>query len=70
MGENTLTASEAIFAFCGWLTSRETKTVMSSSNDSAPIAQLVGAFCDANKLDDPREDYHHLIKQVENIHPK
>ena len=57
MSDNKLTASEAVFGFCGWLTSRKEKTVMSSSDNASPIAELIGQFCDENRLDEPRDNY-------------
>jgi hypothetical protein len=52
-----LTASEAVFGFCGWLTSRVTPTVMSSKHNAATIADLVEEFCKANDLQAPRGDW-------------
>lgn len=57
-----LSPSEAIFGFVGWLTSRPTKTVMSSSDDCAPIVELVGKFIETNKLDEPRENWEENLK--------
>jgi len=54
---NYLTGSEAIYGFCGWLTLREEKTIMSSSDDAAPIVELISRFCDENKLPEPRLNY-------------
>jgi len=65
-----LTASEAIFGFCGWLTSREEKTVMSSNDDAAVIADLIKSYCDTNKLDEPRGGWEHNLvrpKEIENV---
>lgn len=57
-----LTASEAVYGFCGWLTTREKQTVMSSTDDAAPIADLISQFCSENGLDDPRDHWeNHLI---------
>jgi len=52
-----LSGSEAIFGFCGWLTSRNEQTIMSASNDAAPIADLIEIFCETNKLTEPRKDW-------------
>ena len=60
MGE--LSSSESIFAFCAWLTTRKEKTIMSSSNDSAIIAELIMQFCEAQNLPNVREDYTDYIK--------
>lgn len=49
-----LSASEALFGFTGWLTSRPERTVMSSRDEAGIIADLVGEFCDANQLPEPR----------------
>jgi len=57
-------ASEAIYGFCGWLTTRKEKTVMSSSSDCAIIADLVKEFCEVNKLSEPSEKWHENL-----IHP-
>jgi len=59
-----LTASEAVFGFAAWLTCRDEKTVMGSTYDSAPIADLVAEFCKENGLDDPRDGWaNNLIHQ-------
>jgi hypothetical protein len=52
-----LTPSEAVYGFAAWLTTREARTVMSASDDSAPIAELVAKFCAANKLAEPLADW-------------
>lgn len=59
-----LTAAEAVYGFAGWLTCRTDKTVMSSSDDAAPIAELVAAFCKENNLEDPRDGWESNL-----IHP-
>jgi len=55
--QKELTASEAVYGFCGWLTTRGEITIMSSYHDSASIAELVSMFCEKNKLKSPREDW-------------
>ena len=62
--KDKLTASEALFGFASWLTCREEKTVMSSSDDAAPIAYLVAEFCKENGLSDPRDGWENNL-----IHP-
>ena len=52
-----LSASEALYGFAGWLTSRAEKTVMSARDAAAPIAELVDQFCKENSLTEPREDW-------------
>lgn len=52
-----LTASEALFGFCGWLTTRADVTEMSAQHDSAGIADLIQEFCVANGLAEPADDW-------------
>ncbi len=59
-----ISASEALFAFCSWLTSREEKTVMSSKDDAAGIADLIGEFCKKNKLNPPSENWDKNVKNM------
>ena len=60
-----LSGSEAVFGFCGWLTTREIQTVMSSRDDAAIIANLVKEFCSVNHLSDPRDNWEDNL-----IHPE
>lgn len=52
--EDTLTASEALYGFAGWLTSREEPVVFSCRHDAAIAAELVDEYCRANELAEPR----------------
>ena len=61
---NILTASEAVFGFAAWLTTRDEETKMGSSNDCAPIADLVKQFCEENELTPPRDGWENNL-----IHP-
>ena len=45
-----LNPSEAVYGFAAWRTCREEKTVMSSGDDAAVIADLVAQFCKVNNL--------------------
>ena len=45
-----LTASEAVYGFAAWLTTRSEITKMGADEDCAPIAQLVGEFCKENNV--------------------
>jgi hypothetical protein len=65
MKEDKLIASEALYGFCGWLTSRKEKTVMSSTDEVGVIADLVAEFCATNDLQFPRGDWESNLK-----HPK
>lgn len=59
-----LTASEALFGFVGWLTTRKAVTEMSAAHDCAGIANLVQKFCTANGLAEPVNNWHEKL-----IHP-
>lgn len=52
-----LSASEAIYGFAGWLTTREKVTQMGANYDCNIIADLVNAFCDTNNLVEPRDNW-------------
>lgn len=62
MANKEMSASEALFGFAGWLTTRPEKTVMSSVDDAAPIADLVQEFCNVNGLAAPREGWDKKLK--------
>lgn len=62
---SNLTASEAIYGFCGWLTTRAERTAMSARDNAAPIAELIKRFCNKNKLAEPREEWSRNL-----IHPE
>jgi len=49
-----LSGSEALYGFCGWLTSRRKPTVMGSAFDCSDIPKLIEEFCKVNKLPEPR----------------
>ncbi len=59
-----MSASEALFGFCGWLTSRKEQVIMSASDDCGLIAGLVDRFCKENKLPEPRDGWSRNL-----IHP-
>lgn len=62
MDENSvLSASEALYGFCGWLTTRKEVVQMGSSSDCAHICELIERFIDRNNLECPREGWQHLI---------
>lgn len=52
-----LTASEAVYGFASWLTTRKARTVMSSADNASPVAELVDEFCKANDLAAPRDEW-------------
>lgn len=55
--DDKLTASEAVYGFCAWLTTRDEVTEMGAGKDCAPVCDLIKQFCEENKLPDPREDW-------------
>ena len=64
MGQRTMTASEALFGFCGWLTSRKEKTVMSSADEAGTVVELIEKFMDANNLPMPKDGFEKNL-----VHP-
>lgn len=59
-----LSASEAIYGFAAWLTTREEKTVISSKHNAALIAKRIKEFCETNKLAKPRDQWEKSL-----VHP-
>lgn len=53
-------ASETLYEFCGWLTTRKEPTIMSHKHNAAPVADRVNEFCKANKYLEPREGWESL----------
>lgn len=62
---NELSGSEALFGFCGWLTTRDQKTVMSAKDNAGDIVQKIGKFMKANKMENPKDGWEKALK-----HPK
>jgi hypothetical protein len=65
LARDELSGSEALYGFCGWLTTRDKPTTMSSHEECGHIADLIGTFCKTNDLSDPRDDWDKKL-----IHPK
>lgn len=59
--EGGLIASEAIYAFAGWLTCRPGTLILGATHNAAPAADLVGEFCQQQGLADPRPGWEHNI---------
>ncbi len=55
--KDTLLASEALFGFMGWLTSRKQSETFSSNHDAARAVDLVSEFMNVNNLAEPRDDW-------------
>ena len=60
-----LEGEEILYGFCGWLTTRDKRTVMSSGDDCGCIADLVKEFSEVNKLSECRDGWNKIL-----IHPK
>ncbi|MHA1702050.1 MAG: hypothetical protein ACTSWK_07270 [Promethearchaeota archaeon] len=54
---NTLTATEAIFAFCAWLTTRKETIKIGSNIHIGPVVDAINQFMETNNLPDPRGNY-------------
>jgi len=62
MGED-ITASEAVFGFVAWLTTRKQVVSLGSSLNASHAADLVKQWVEANNLPNPREGvFPHNIK--------
>jgi hypothetical protein len=59
-----LSQSEALFAFGGWLTVRDGSLTLGDTHDAAPMAQLVGQFCDAYGFAPPREGWSDHVRKM------
>lgn len=50
MKNDEMNASEAVYGFAAWLSSREEREVFSCKHDSARVSYLVKKFCETNEL--------------------
>jgi len=64
MKEQKLIASEALYGFAGWLTTRDEEVTASAHHDAAIWAELVVIFIEENKLEQPRDGWENNL-----IHP-
>jgi hypothetical protein len=59
----TLNATEALFGFMGWLTSRKKRSgPFSGSQGASEAVDLITAFMKANNLDPVREGWNKVLK--------
>lgn len=58
-------ASEAVYAFVAWLTTRKQRTIMSATDSASLPAELVEKFCKHYNLPEVRPHYTNLITPVE-----
>jgi hypothetical protein len=61
-----MSASEALYGFVGWLTTRDEELSVGSRHDAAPWAEAVSTFCKTNELKEPRNGWEKLLKHPEN----
>jgi hypothetical protein len=64
MSKDKLTASEAVYGFCGWITTRSVAVTAGDTHDCAAWANLVKEFCEANDLNEPADGWHENL-----VHP-
>lgn len=50
----SLSPSEAVYGFAGWLTTRDDVVTMSGHDDAAIVAELVDEYVKKQNLDEPR----------------
>ena len=63
--KDKMNASEALYGFMGWLTSRDEVTErMSSKHNASQAANLIEQFRKENALSDPRDGWENNL-----IHP-
>ena len=73
---DSLSASEALYGFMSWLSTRKKEITISSTHDAAGPADLVSVFCEknnlrepgsgwANRLIRPMRDYDDMLDNIE-----
>lgn len=59
---DSITASEALYGFTAWLSCRKENITLGQSQNPIVIPPLIAAYCKANDLNAPRNNYaEHLI---------
>lgn len=56
-GNDCISASEALYGFMGFLTSRKNELRLSATQSPYEVMELMKKFCEINKLSDPRHLY-------------
>lgn len=59
-----LRASEALYAFCGWLTTRAEITRAGGGAECDTLAERVHEFCDAQHLLPPRDRWERAVRRM------
>jgi len=54
--QKEMNASEALYLFVGWLTSRSERVIMSATDEAVVAANLVSEFCDKHNLAPPNSE--------------
>lgn len=60
--EMELSASEAVYGFCAWLTTQPGIIKMGASENYTPVLDAVGVFCKENNLPEPRDGWEKVLK--------
>ena len=60
--ESKINSQEVLFAFCAWLTTRESETIMGAKHDTSPVVERIKEFSDTNKLPDVRNNFTDYFK--------
>ena len=55
--KNEISASDAVYGFCAWLTGQEEVTEFGAHKDCAVIVERVKQFLEVNNLDEPSDSY-------------
>lgn len=63
--DKELSASEALYGFMGWLTTRDEVVTFSCRHNASKSVDLVREFSDSNSLKEPRDGWEKNL-----VHPK
>lgn len=64
--EDSLTPSEALYAFCAWISTRDQQIAIGSSSECGILVELIEQFRQANNLPPPRHNYQIYLKHPSN----
>lgn len=64
---DNLTASESLFGFVGWLTTRHTVVELSAAHTPHEALECIRRFCDENQLSPPRDGWHERLAHPAHI---
>jgi hypothetical protein len=53
----SLSPSEALYGFGGWLTTRDEPVTMSSHHNAGIVAELINEFCERHDFEEPRDHW-------------